>query len=162
MMQLEALHERLADLGRPDLPLWLTEFGAPSIPVANGYAPALTEQQQADRLRTAFALAARFDWIENLTWYEYRDSCTHSPDPECNFGLVRSDLSPKPAYTALRKVIAGSTAKLRPRLFLSSRIWEARVPVARASKRPPSKRVVSKRQARKRKAMKRKALSASR
>ena len=45
--------ERLAKLGRPDLPLWLTEYGAPTVPVANGYAPALSEQQQADRLRTA-------------------------------------------------------------------------------------------------------------
>ena len=79
MMQLEALHDHLAELGRPDLPLWLSEFGAPTVPVANGYAPALTEQQQADRLRTAFALATRFAWIENLTWYEYRDSCARRP-----------------------------------------------------------------------------------
>src|SRR5215212_7891601 len=57
MMQLEALHKRLAQLGRRDLPLWLTEYGAPSMPVASGYAPALTEQQQAERLRIAFALA---------------------------------------------------------------------------------------------------------
>ena len=30
MMRLERLHERLAFLGRPDLPLWLTEYGAPA------------------------------------------------------------------------------------------------------------------------------------
>jgi hypothetical protein len=53
----------------------------------------MDEQQQADRLRTAFALATRFGWIENLTWYEYRDSCTHGQDPECNFGLVHTDLA---------------------------------------------------------------------
>jgi hypothetical protein len=159
MMQLEALHERLAELGRPDLPLWLTEYGAPTVPVANGYAPALTEQQQADRLRTAFALATRYDWIENLTWYEYRDSCTHlQSDPECNFGLVHTDLSRKPSHDALREVVAGATVKLRPQLTLSSRIREARVPVARArasaragaSKRPVSKREAAKRRARKR------------
>jgi hypothetical protein len=144
MMQLQAIHEQLAELGRPDLPLWLSEYGAPTTPVANGYAPALTEQQQADRLRTAFALASRFDWIENLTWYEYRDSCTETLDPECNFGLVHNDLSRKPSYYALRDVIAGATAKLRPRLLLSTKIKEARVPVARASKRskrrPPKRR----------------------
>jgi hypothetical protein len=141
MMQLESLHNRLAALGRADLPLWLTEYGAPTVPVANGYAPALTEQQQADRLRTAFALATRFDWIENLTWYEYRDSCTQSRnDPECNFGLVHSDLSPKPSYGAMREVVAGSTAKLRPRLTLSSRIREARVPVVRSARQVASKR----------------------
>ena len=135
MMQLQALHDQLADLGRPDLPLWLTEYGAPTMPVLNGYAPALTEQQQADRLRTAFALASRFDWIENLTWYEYRDSCTDRGDPECNFGLVHTDLSHKPAYDALREVIAGATAKLRPRLLLEHEDPAARVKVAHASKR---------------------------
>jgi hypothetical protein len=122
MMQLEALHFRLAQLGTPNLPLWLTEYGAPAMSVANGYAPPLTEAQQADRLRRAFALAARFDWIQNLTWYEYRDSCSNSADPECRFGLVRADLSPRPAYTAIRRVVAGETARLRPRLELTSRI----------------------------------------
>jgi len=81
MMQLEALHQHLAELGRPDLPLWLTEFGTPSVPVANGYGPPLTEQQQADRLRIAFAVAARFDWIENLTWYELREQLRTSAGP---------------------------------------------------------------------------------
>lgn len=147
MMQLQALHTRLATLGRPDLPIWLTEYGAPTVSVGSGYAPAMNEQQQADRLRAAFALATRFDFVENLTWYEYRDGCTSSTDPECNFGLVRADLSPKPAYAALREVVAGATAKLRPRLLLSTKIREARVPVvARASaKRRSAKRRSAKR-----------------
>lgn len=153
MMQLEALHKRLGQLGRPDLPLWVTEYGAPSTPVANGYGPAMTEQQQADRLRTVFALAAHFDWIENLTWYEYRDSDTGSRDPEANFGLVHSDLSPKPAYTAMREVVAGAIARLQPRLTLASRFSQARVSVkaARAAARPRKHRRVKRRKAVKRK-----------
>src|SRR5215208_5233452 len=162
MMQLENLHGRLAQLGRPDLPLWLTEYGAPSTPVASGYAPALTEQQQAERLRTAYALASRFDWIENLTWYEYRDSNTGSADPEANFGLVHSDLSPKPAYTALREVVAGATARLRPRLTLASRFSQARVVVrtARSAARPKhgSKKHSRKHRRRKHRRVKRKAI----
>ena len=159
MMQLEALHKRLGQLGRPDLPLWLTEYGAPSVPVASGYAPALTEQQQADRLRTAFALAGRFDWIENLTWYEYRDSNTGSRDPEENFGLVHSDLTPKPAYTALRDVVAGATAKLRPRLTLASRYSQARVRVSPASAARAKHAVKRKRRVKKRKVVKRKVVN---
>ena len=158
MMQLQALHDQLADLGRPDLPLWLTEYGAPTTPVLNGYAPPLTEQQQADRLRTAFALASHFDWIENLTWYEYRDSCNDKVDPECNFGLVHNDLSHKPAYDALREVIAGATAKLQPRLLLSTKIRAARVKVAHASKRlgpRPKRRPSKKRRSSKRVSLKR-------
>jgi hypothetical protein len=147
MMQLEEVHRRLARHGRPDLPLWLTEFGGPTIQVANGYAPPLTEPQQADRLRTAFSLASRFDWIENLTWYEYRNSCTDTRDPECNFGLVHNDLSAKPSWTALREVVAGATAKLRPKLTLYTRLSRARVPVARAR---ASKRRVKRRKAQQR------------
>ena len=111
----------------------------------------MSEQQQADRLRTAFALAARYDWIENLTWYEYRDSCGDRTEPECNFGLVRTDLSRKPAYDALRDAVAGATAPLRPSLLLSTKIREARVPVAaKASKRSAK----PKRRAKKRRAVK--------
>jgi polysaccharide biosynthesis protein PslG len=131
MMQLEAVRRRLAQHGRPDLQLWLTEFGAPTLKVANGYAPPLTEAQQADRLRIAFALATRFDWIENLTWYEYRNSCADHSDPECHFGLVHTDLSAKPSWSALRDVVGGATAKLRPRLFMTTRLSQARVPIAR-------------------------------
>ena len=140
MMQLQALHFRLAQLGKPNLPLWLTEYGAPTVPGATGYARPLTEAQQADRLRRAYALATRFAWIHNLTWYEYRDSCADARDPECRFGLVRENLSPRPAYTALRQVVAGSTARLRPRLELYSRIQlgsaiqPARRPVARSAR----------------------------
>jgi hypothetical protein len=128
-------------MGYPNLPLWLTEYGAPTVPVVNGYGPALSEAQQAERLQTAFALVSRFDWVENLTWYEYRDSCSDRRDAECNFGLVRTDLSPKPAYSALRGVIGGAVAPLRPQLLLSTKIRAARVPVeARASKRKPKQR----------------------
>jgi hypothetical protein len=157
MMQLEALHKRLGQLGRPDLPLWLTEYGAPTTRVATGYGPALTEQQQAERLRSAFALAGRFDWIENLTWYAYSDTETGSTDPEANFGLVRSDLSLKPAYGALRDVVAGATARLRPTFRLASRFSQARVAVrsARAAARPKRE---SKRRSRKHRRVKRKAI----
>jgi polysaccharide biosynthesis protein PslG len=155
MMRLEALHDRLGDLGRPDLPLWLTEYGAPSTPYLSGYGPALTEQQQADRLRTAYALAGRFDWIANLTWFEYRDAGTGSEDPEYNFGLVHTDLTPKPAYNAFREVVAGATAKLRPTLTLASRYGEARVrvPAARSTraKARPRKDRKHKQRSRKRK-----------
>jgi len=170
MMRLEGLHRRLGQLGRPDLPLWLTEYGAPTVPFASGYGPPLTEAQQADRLRTAFALASRWDWIANLTWFEYRDAGTGSDDPELNFGLVHTDLTPKPSYSALREVVAGVTAKLHPRLTLASRYSEARVRVpaaqpsrAKARKRKPRARgkpPAHKRKppARKRRAPKRKAI----
>lgn len=122
MMRLERLHKRLAFLGRPGLPLWLTEYGAPASATASGWGPALTEEGQAQRLRVAFALATRLPFVENLTWYEYRDSCPHATVADCRFGLVRDDLSPRPAYLALREVTAGARTNLRPRLVLRSRV----------------------------------------
>jgi hypothetical protein len=127
MMELEQLHQRLGQLGRPDLPLWVTEYGTPTTKVASGYGPATSDAQQANRLRLAYALASRFDWIENLTWYQYRDADTGTSDPEDNFGLIHTDLTPKPAYTAFREVVAGSTARLHPRLSLYTSIKQARV-----------------------------------
>ena len=58
---------------------------------------------------------------------------------------MRSDLSPKPSYHALRDVIAGATAKLHPRLFLTSRIRQARVPVARSAARRHARRRTTRR-----------------
>jgi polysaccharide biosynthesis protein PslG len=131
MMQLEALHDHLAGLGHPGLALYLTEYGAPTVPYGNGYGPPLTEAQQADRLRTAFALATRFDWVRSLTWYEYRDSCADAGDPECHFGLVHANLSAKPSYAALGDVVAGATARLHPRLSVSAQIRRVQVPLLR-------------------------------
>jgi polysaccharide biosynthesis protein PslG len=122
MMRLERLHERLAYLGRPGLALWLTEYGAPTSAAPSGWGPALTEEEQARRLRVAFALATRLPFVENLTWYEYRDSCPDLAVADCRFGLVRDDLSPRPAYHALRDVTAGARTNLRPRLALRSRV----------------------------------------
>lgn len=98
MKRLAELHRHVAELGRPDLPLWRTVYGAPASTTASGYAPPLGEHEQAERLRLAFALATRHPYVENLTWYEYYDSCGDAADPECRFGLVREDMSPRPAY----------------------------------------------------------------
>lgn len=130
MMRLESLHQQLARLGRADLELWLTEYGAPVSPAASGWGPPLSEEDQADRLRLAFALATRLPFVENLTWFEYRDSCTDPALADCHFGLVRDDLSPRPALRALQEVIAGRTTRLRARLTVASRIRGRRGPQA--------------------------------
>ncbi len=37
--------------------------------------------------------------------YEFLDQWNQSDNPEANFGLLRNDLTPKPAYTALKNLI---------------------------------------------------------
>jgi hypothetical protein len=109
-----------------DLPLWLTEYGAPTSAAASGWGGKLTEDEQAQRLRVAFALAVRLPFVQNVTWFEYRDACADPAVADCHFGLVRHDLSHRPAYAALREVVGGVTARLRPRLVLGTRVTRGR------------------------------------
>ena len=119
MMRLEDLHNGLAFVGHGDLKLWLTEYGAPVSSVATGWGPAaLTEEQQAEWLRLAFATATQLPFVENLTWFEYRDSCVDPSTAACRFGLLRGDRSPRAAYSALREVVA-ETTRFQPQLTLS-------------------------------------------
>jgi hypothetical protein len=96
MMQLKELHDRLGALGRPALGLWLTEYGAPTSQARKGWGPPLTEEQQAQRPRVAFSLATRLPFVEQMTWFEYRDSCADAQVCDCHFGLVRDDFSRRP------------------------------------------------------------------
>jgi GH35 family endo-1,4-beta-xylanase len=133
-MRLEWIHALLGALGKPNLPLWVTEYGAPVSTSASGYGNPLDEEEQARRLRMAFALATRWPWIENLTWYEFRDSCGESADPECRFGLVREDFSPRPAYQALREVVSGAIPRLSSRLEMRPRLQRTVSSRARAAR----------------------------
>ncbi len=58
-----------------------------------------SDQQQAEYLARA--------WIMNITngvdlsiWYDWKDDCFATNDPECHFGTVDIHLNPKPAYQA--------------------------------------------------------------
>jgi hypothetical protein len=77
--------------------IWMTEYGAPT----NGPqgSTAVTEQQQADMLNEAYRLAMTFDWAGPMMWYSFRDKGTDTSTMENFFGLLRSDLSQKPAYS---------------------------------------------------------------
>ena len=106
-MRLPALHRRLAQRGKPDMPLWLTEYGVPDSTRPSGYGAAGDEADQAEALRKAYAIAARWPWVERLTWYEARDTCDHAADPECRLGLLRPGFARKRSSTALSALLAG-------------------------------------------------------
>jgi polysaccharide biosynthesis protein PslG len=111
-LELPWYHRRLVQLGRPNVGVWITEFGAPSAVAANVYGPPLSEDQQASQLGSAFALAAGWPWVRELSWYEFQEECPDAIDPECKFGLLRPDFSEKPAFGALRGVVAGHLPSL--------------------------------------------------
>ncbi len=72
-------------------PTWITEIGAPTNIVT-------LEQQASYLVRDAvLSLAAG---VAKFFWYELADARLDPNDKEANFGILFSDLTPKPAYVA--------------------------------------------------------------
>ena len=77
-------------------PVWITEMGW-STQLGNG----ATERRQAELLAQTYILTAASGVCPNVSWYDFRcdgDSPFYNED---NFGILRTDLTPKPAYRAL-------------------------------------------------------------
>lgn len=94
---LPALHTLMDRHGDGGKKVWITEFGAPT-----GTGPtAVSERDQALSLLQARRQVARWDWAGPLLYYELVDGGTDVTDVEKNFGVLREDLTPKPAAVAL-------------------------------------------------------------
>lgn len=90
--ELHAVMKRRGD-GRKKI--WITEFGAPT------RGPnAVSEKDQARSVVKAREQAARWDWAGPLIYYELVDGGNSARD-EDSFGVLREDLTLKPAATAL-------------------------------------------------------------
>ncbi len=94
---IESLHAAQVAAG-DDTPDWVTEFGWPT-GTSKG---ANTEQQQAEYTEQAFALVDNLPYVEGATVYELRDMEVNPSDPEDNFGMLRQNFAPTPAYAALK------------------------------------------------------------
>jgi hypothetical protein len=96
-------NERLRPAGIPDsVPLHICENGWPTGP--NRY-----YTRQADLLeqmvRTVYALRQTLN-ITHYRLFALRDEDTANPDPYRQFGIMRDDYSPKPAFLTYGKLIA--------------------------------------------------------
>lgn len=101
--------------GAKNLPIWLTEYGAPtdgpgaratrSEPMIGDSPDHVSEEYQAEMATDAVRSAATSPQIDALFWYTDRDLGTDENDVEDHFGLRRIDGSEKPAYSALRVAI---------------------------------------------------------
>jgi hypothetical protein len=115
--------ERIGDLesvlaahGTPGMPLWITEYGAPTGgpgPASDGRRGALdgatthvTEARQAVIAADVVRTAAATPHVRALFWYSDRDLGTDPATRENFFGLRRADGSAKPALAALRRAVA--------------------------------------------------------
>ncbi len=84
--------------GVPKRPIWLNEAGYASMGPAGDLA-------QAEALVQKIVFAAAQGWA-NYMWYDLRDDGTDPTDWEHNYGLVKRDYTPKPAYAAYAHLIA--------------------------------------------------------
>ena len=89
--------------------MWLTEFGWDSSanpPDAYKYAAYVSEDQQAQYLTRAFALGKSYPWMGVMfVWNLNFQVTTNNPsDEKYGWGILHSDWSPRPAYTALKNM----------------------------------------------------------
>ncbi len=105
-----SLHSVLVAAGRPDVPFWLTEFGAPTggpglvsnggpDPVG-GHTDHVTEALQASLATDVVRTAAADPSIAALFWHQLQDNPTAGDTIEAHYGLRRADGSAKPAFAA--------------------------------------------------------------
>jgi hypothetical protein len=96
----------LAEYGTPGLPVWLTEYGAPSsLSSTNSTATIgqVTEARQAQIATSAVSAMLSSKSIGALFWYTDQDLPGNSPLD--HYGLRRADGTTKPAFAALDQAI---------------------------------------------------------
>lgn len=90
----------MASNGDSSKPIWITEFGAPTSGPSNVGVAA-----QSTALNQAITYARKFNWIGALYIYTWQDTAT-GPSIDNGFGLLTSDGSPKPAYSAVAATLS--------------------------------------------------------
>jgi polysaccharide biosynthesis protein PslG len=89
-----------------DAPLWATEFGWSTSTTGWG----VNEAAQANHLRQSIAGLDQLPYVQAASVYNLRDKGTVQASMENNFGLVRRDFSPKPAYRAVQEALGAPQA----------------------------------------------------
>jgi hypothetical protein len=88
-------------------PIWVTEMGWSSNVGRQDPAmgPAgVSEREQAERLARCYLSSMASECCQNISWYNFRCDGTDPFYNETNFGVLRRDLTPKPAYRAAATV----------------------------------------------------------
>ena len=91
--------------GEANKKIWFTEFGYcsnPTPPAGFEYCSSLTEQNQADFLVRAYQMARGLDYVVGMMqWNLNFQVAVPQTDEKWGFGIIRSDMSARPAYAAL-------------------------------------------------------------
>lgn len=102
--KISATREVMNEYGDENIPLWLTEIGAPTDVPWWSTAPVQSEQDAANWLSAVYTKL--WDLTPTIVWYQLQDRAT-GDDPEGHFGLLRADYSAKPAYEVLKELASG-------------------------------------------------------
>ena len=110
MTHVKAVHELMASHGDGAKPIWFTEFGwsvhenSPGLPLwQRGVSP---EVQAQYAVRAVLLARAKYPYVQRMYWYKDR-SLPGDDFHHAGYGLLRVDLSPRPAWVALRALLVG-------------------------------------------------------
>jgi len=101
------LLEQIQALRSIHKPIWFSEIGWAA---GDGCDLCTSEDDQAAYLARFYALAAAAG-VQRVFWYDLRDDSDNVASPEAHFGLMRRDLSGKPAFAAyavLERLLRGA------------------------------------------------------
>ncbi|AHF90707.1 glycoside hydrolase family 10 [Opitutaceae bacterium TAV5] len=87
---------------RPGRPIHISEITLPAYP---DLPDIVAEDLQARLLRELYHLWFSHPGVEGIYWWNLADGVAHGRESALRAGLLREDLSPKPAYDALRQLI---------------------------------------------------------
>jgi hypothetical protein len=99
--RLETLRRDMAAHGAAEKPLFITEYGEST---ANCGSECVDEAQQAEHIQQMLtAVTTHPQWrVETLIFFQLHDWASGSSDMQKQFGLLRANGTPKPAYPIVR------------------------------------------------------------
>jgi hypothetical protein len=102
--RINTLRQQMNAQGAASKPIFITEYGEST---ANCGSECVSESVQADHLHSMLeAVVDRTDWgVEMLMFFQLHDWATNSPNREEQFGLLRQDGTPKPAYSTIHNAM---------------------------------------------------------
>jgi polysaccharide biosynthesis protein PslG len=89
--------------------LWLTELGFSSCGTGDRWC--VNERQQAEYVADSLRIVRGWPFVAAAAIYNLRNKGSDPHDREHQFGLVHADFTPKPAFAAFTRALAGDAAE---------------------------------------------------
>lgn len=94
----DAIQKTMAQFGNQEKPIWITELGCAGF--------ARTEKDQALFLTRAFTALTQQNKVDKIFWAFLQDTNRHFHNNIDSLGLLRQNLTPKPAYKAYHQFLS--------------------------------------------------------